>query len=384
MSVESLSFNQDFSCVSVGNHQGYKIYNCMPWGKCLEKQSGGMKIVAMLFCTSLVALVELSNQRTLVLLNTKRQTTICQLNFSSNILAVKLNRKRLVVLLDDFLYIYDIGNMALLHTIDIVAGFPSIALSPNEENSLLIYPSPSLSTGDLTILDTISLESLAVIHAHKSHIVAVECNSNGNLVASASDKGTIIRVFSTHTFQKLFEFRRGSLPARIYSLAFNAASSLLTCSSDSDTVHIFSLATFTSDQNPDSLDGTVVTSNPQSSGNNLKKISRIASKSTKILAGLILPVVPDRISNILEPQRDFAWAKIPYNSALQSVNSGSSEKRKRTVCGFVSSDLHDGGIKSEFLMVVGEDGVYLYNLDGRGGELELVKMYGLDEGEEAA
>ncbi len=77
----------------------------------------------MLFNTSLIALVGSGEQpntspRKLSILNTKRQSTICDLTFVSAILAVKMNRKRLVVVLEEHLYVYDIGTMKLLHSID--------------------------------------------------------------------------------------------------------------------------------------------------------------------------------------------------------------------------------------------------------------------------
>lgn len=43
---------------------------------------------------------------------------ICELLFPSSILAVKLNRKTLVVVLEVEIYIYDISNMKLLHVIE--------------------------------------------------------------------------------------------------------------------------------------------------------------------------------------------------------------------------------------------------------------------------
>lgn len=61
------------------------------------------------------------------------------------------------------------------------------------------------------------------------------------MLATASDKGTVIRVFSIPSAQKLYQFRRGSYASRIYSIAFNAVSSLLAVSSASETVHIFKL-----------------------------------------------------------------------------------------------------------------------------------------------
>lgn len=40
--------------------------------------------------------------------------TICELTFPTTVLAVRLNQKRLVVVLEDAIYIYDISNMKLL------------------------------------------------------------------------------------------------------------------------------------------------------------------------------------------------------------------------------------------------------------------------------
>jgi hypothetical protein len=55
---------------------------------------------------------------------------ICELLFPSSILAVKLNRKSLVIVLEMEIYIYDISNMRLLHVIE---------TSPNPEG-VLYYP----------------------------------------------------------------------------------------------------------------------------------------------------------------------------------------------------------------------------------------------------
>lgn len=53
----------------------------------------------------------------------------------------------------------------------------------------------------------------------------------------------MIRIFSTLDATKVYQFRRGSYPAKIYSMSFNIVSSLLCVSSDTETVHIFKLST---------------------------------------------------------------------------------------------------------------------------------------------
>src|SRR5262249_40691169 len=58
-----------------------------------------------------------SSQRVVRIFHTKRNKEITRMSYSSSVLAVKMNRKTLVVLIETAIYIYDIPNMHLLHTI---------------------------------------------------------------------------------------------------------------------------------------------------------------------------------------------------------------------------------------------------------------------------
>jgi WD40 repeat protein len=82
-----------------------------------------------------------------------------------------------------------------------------------------------------------------LIAAHESLIAFLALNNEGTLLATASDKGTLIRIYSTETGNFLSELRRGTEKAEIYSICFNSTSKFLACSSDRGTIHIFSLST---------------------------------------------------------------------------------------------------------------------------------------------
>ncbi|KAG8716998.1 autophagy protein, partial [Ceratobasidium sp. 394] len=260
------NFNQDFSCISVGTKKGYSITNCDPFGRVYTKNDGSRGIVEMLFCTSLIALVGAADQpssspRKLQIVNTKRQSMICELLFPSSILAVKLNRKTLVVVLEVEIYIYDISTMRLMHVIETSPNPNAIcALSPSSDPSYLAYPSPTPSptaptsapassstttaptaSGDVLIFDTRLLAVTNIVRAHKAPLAHISLNSTGTLLATASEKGTVIRVFSVPAAERLYEFRRGVRGARIHCITFNAVSTLLAVSSATDTVHIFKL-----------------------------------------------------------------------------------------------------------------------------------------------
>lgn len=68
-------------------------------------------------------------------------------------------------------------------------------------------------------------------------------NNIGTILAVASAKGTLIRLFDTKTGDKMNELRRGSKEASITHLNFDADSNFLTCCSDRTKIHIFKVKT---------------------------------------------------------------------------------------------------------------------------------------------
>ncbi len=80
-----------------------------------------------------------------------------------------------------------------------------------------------------------------MITAHKAPIAALALNAAGTQLATASDKGTVIRVFSVPDAERLGEYRRGTKSARVWSINFNMAGNLLVVGSDTETVHVYRL-----------------------------------------------------------------------------------------------------------------------------------------------
>jgi autophagy-related protein 18 len=80
------------------------------------------------------------------------------------------------------------------------------------------------------------------IPAHDSPVAALGFSPSGTKIATASEKGIVIRVFLVHDGSKLYEFRRGvELCVRISSLTFGMDSNFFCCSSNTETVHVFKL-----------------------------------------------------------------------------------------------------------------------------------------------
>ena len=113
------------------------------------------------------------------------------------------------------------------------------------------------------------------------------------MLATASEKGTVIRVWSIPGAEKLYQFRRGTREAKIYSINFNLVSTLLAVSSAHDTVHIFKLG-------------------PQKAGSGSNSAS---SKS---------PTTPSSPSNSIDSREGTHGLDGGYEAYAQQKKSGSS------------------------------------------------------------
>lgn len=140
------------------------------------------------------------------------------------------------------MFLYDLEDLRLIHQAETAPNPDGLmALSPAAD--AIVLASPGTKMGQLRV-DLLDTRRVQLINAHHRHpLAAIALAHNGKLVATASEKGTLIRVFSTGDGTQLNEVRRGSDPARIYSIAFSRGDNpeWLAASSDKGTVHIFSL-----------------------------------------------------------------------------------------------------------------------------------------------
>ncbi|KAK1290247.1 Autophagy-related protein 18b [Acorus calamus] len=243
------SFNQDNSCFAIATKEGFKVFDARTGRLCYEKAMGAFSIVEMLFSSSLLAIVGAGEQaslspRRLCLFNTITGASIRELNYLTSILAIRVNRKRLIVVLLEKTYIYDLNSLVILDAIDTVPNTRGLcAFSPASEGCYLALPA-STTKGSVLIYNTMELRSHCQIDAHRSPLAAVVFSSNGLYIATASEQGTIIRVHLVSQATKSYPFRRGAYPSTIYSLSFGPSTELpdiLACTSSSGSVHVFSL-----------------------------------------------------------------------------------------------------------------------------------------------
>uniref|UniRef100_A0AAG5DUZ6 WD repeat domain phosphoinositide-interacting protein 2 n=1 Tax=Anopheles atroparvus TaxID=41427 RepID=A0AAG5DUZ6_ANOAO len=237
----SISFNQDYTSLSVVSETGYRLFSLTSVDRVDEifcSHDEDTKIAERLFSSSLVAVVTASEPNKLKVCHFKKGAEICNYGYPSEILSVKLNRSRLVVCLVDSIYIHNIRDMRLLHSIKSMAPNPS-GLCTLSLLSHLAYP-VSAECGELQIFDAANQLRRLKLKAHDSPLSALNFSYNGVLLATASEKGTVIRLFCVKNGQKVHEFRRGvKRHVNIGSLNFSTCASFVVASSNTETVHIF-------------------------------------------------------------------------------------------------------------------------------------------------
>jgi len=360
LDINFINFNQDCSSLAIGTKTGYKLFSLNSVDKLdliYESACRDVTIVERLFSSSLLALVSQSSPRRLRVCHFKKGTEICQYSYSNTILAVKLNRARLVVCLEESLYIHNIRDMKVLHTIRDTPPNPRglCALSINSDNCYLAYPG-STTTGEVQLFDAFNLQAKLMIPAHDSNLAAIAFNPTGTKMATASERGTVIRIFSVQDGSRLMEFRRGvKRCAHVYSLAFSQDSDYLALSSNTETIHIFRL-----DQQQTEMPAVEQRqqqqqqspASAQDDGSWMGYFSKAVTASASYL--------PAQVTDTLNQSRAFATVTVPSAGLPNIVTIASLSRQTR-------------------LMLASADGYfYIYNIPDQGGDCVMVKQHRVD------
>ncbi|KAJ6648263.1 WD repeat domain phosphoinositide-interacting protein 2 [Pseudolycoriella hygida] len=339
-------------CVFIAGSTGFSIYNLQSANELQEHYTNRDErtaIAVRLANTHLMAVVTSAEPKVLKFQSDTRKRFICDYKYKSEIQCVKLNRMRVVACTKKALYIHDIKDMKMLHKIE---DLPPIdfGLCAFTSESLLAFPISSMC-GELQIYDAMNLKAKTSIKAHESPLKALALSPSNSLLATASEKGTVIRIFDVTTGQRLHEFRRGvKRYVSIASLTFSICAKYLCASSNTETVHVFKI-------DLDKIEKTKCISDSTSS-------DEVDTQESRWTMGYITKAVssylPSPVTDVLTQDRAFATIQL-------------DEAGLKLQCAVVKF-----GNDTKILAACSDGFLYIYDFDEeKGGECKMSRAHDL-------
>ena len=241
-----ISFNQDNSFFSIGTEEGFLIYQTNPFKGPYEKKMGaGIGIVEMVDNSNFLALmgggeIPKYNKNKVVIWDDNENKAIAELKFLTTVLRTKYVKDYLFVICQKKIYIFDFNTYELFDNIDTSNNTRELFATNQTANPLIIAYPASKEENIITIKNYLTRQP----HSFKvqdDSISKISMNSNGTLLASANEHGTIIKIHSCSDGAFLQEFKRGIEKAKINSICFDNDTKFMAVSSSRGTIHIFSM-----------------------------------------------------------------------------------------------------------------------------------------------
>jgi len=201
--VLHLSFNQDSGCFAAGTDHGFRIYNCDPFREIFRRDfgpGGGIGLVHMLFRCNILAFVGGGSDprypaNKVMIWDDHQSRCIGELSFRSEVKGVRLRRDRIVVVLAHKIFVYNFADLKVLHQIETIAN-PTGLCEVSHVSGTMVLACPGLQKGQIRV-EHYASKRTKFIMAHDSRIACFAITQDGRLLATASSKGTLVRVFNT-------------------------------------------------------------------------------------------------------------------------------------------------------------------------------------------
>lgn len=330
----------------------------------------------------------------MVLYDAKQNAPLVDITFQSQVRAVLLRRHVIVVVLDRLIVLYSPSSMSIIaryptyhnphglcqvhvserggNSIVVMLAFPfkekghvfidHLALNSSVQASETIEQNfqrdfskveSILDNGSREIPRSFGRQDMPCFKAHEGELQCISFSQDGSRLATCSDRGTLIRIWDTDNLVRLKELRRGTVPATIYSIAFSHDAAFLACTSNSGTMHIFSLTDISPPHPPDSQQ-----QNQQQQQQQQQPAQTVASATSSSRQDNTLP------SQVLLPvagaenrRSAFYWIGLGnYVSWANSEWSIAEWQSKDCECPCICSFSHDGDYS---LRVITAEGLFL-------------------------
>jgi WD40 repeat protein len=248
--ANSIRFNQDNSMISIGTERGYKIFRTYPLSDKHEKKLfGGISICEMSYRSNYLALIgggntpNFSNKK-VVIYNDAEDCIESEYKFTTSVINVKYKKNLLFIVLEKKIYVFNTENNQNIDSFDTIEnkkGMIAVNGSPNK--TIMAHPIQFEDKKDQAYvgIKNYKTNKYFPLPVQEEAISNMTMDYYGLLLATANDKGTIVRIHSIDNRILLYECKRGKEKSLINYMSFDTDYKYFGLTSDRGTLHIWKL-----------------------------------------------------------------------------------------------------------------------------------------------
>ena len=215
--------------------------------------NGGVGKIEMLKKTNILALVgggvnPCFSPKKIMIWDDHQGKIIRIIRFNKFVLNVRLTKEKIFGVTENKLYIMNLNTLETNNILDTYNNPNGLIGISDEDNDKLIIAYPIRNQGIVCFRNCINKrksKDSKLLSAHESSLACISINKCGTLLATASDKGTLIRIFTIPVGENITAFRRGTKNVSMNCITFSPNNIFIGCSSDVGTIHIFSIVSIT-------------------------------------------------------------------------------------------------------------------------------------------
>lgn len=257
--IVSITLNNDRSRFTVTTDHGYRVYGIFSQRFPMlspEEKSGRKESLKILFTerntfadpllkvysylsTNFVVYLTRKNEKLLRVRCHSTQKDMGEIECRTPILNVLFRRGQIITVTEERILFYKIDSLEFLYLIETYRN-PTGVSDINE--TMFICPGLKPGTIYLEKYDTLENRKISLTGScHLTIITQMKLSPDSKMIATSSEKGTVIRIFDTQNLTLLHELKRGSSPTTIRCLDFSSDSKSLVLASENGTIHCWSL-----------------------------------------------------------------------------------------------------------------------------------------------
>jgi WD40 repeat protein len=249
LTINCISFNQDASCFTVGTNRGFRVYGADPLQLRFKRETlGGLRIVEALFKTNVVVFVgdgsdKLYPPTKVIIWDDAAGKMIGFVDSQTDVIQVRICKNKLLVVCRGHVYVYDLDTLKIINEMDTAANTYALGeLSANTQ----IMVTLGTTLGHVHVCDYSETPIGPIkefnLPCHDHPIRQIALSIDGAYLATASEKGTLIRIWDLQNKTKLQELRRGAAGADIQTIRFSQNMKYLCVYSNTGTIHLCALS----------------------------------------------------------------------------------------------------------------------------------------------